>query len=900
YEDAGDVFVQKLDINGNLQWDTAGIPLCLAEDVQISLNIVNDNNGGAYIIWIDSRNPGGFDIYGTHVLSNGTIATGWEANGNPIASESGDQDQHTFWEDGSGGAILAWHDKRNANDENIYIQRIASDGSLLWNTTGVLLCNDPGIQETPKMTPDGTGNFIFTWRDKRSDIFGDIYAQRADINGNLIWSSEIEVYTGDGIQINPRITQASDNEAIIVWEDGRNEIAEDKKDIYIQKIDLDGNLVWNADGVPIAVAINNQINPRLVGDDNGGSWIIWGDGRNEVHPYADIYVQHVNSSGSVLLPTNGKEICIEAGYQFSPLIKKSGNEIFLVWGDNRTGSTGIYIQILDNSGNTLLEENGEIIFYGLCGDALNYQIFPNGSNQVIIWEDTRFTVIVNQMIDRAKQIYIQVLNNDGSINLLEDGQPITTMTGFNQETMDAYLYPDSNILGVVWEENKEGYKQIYAQAVDLAGNFLWSDSIGIRVGESIEEQKCPKISTINNCGTYEFYIGWEDFTDSYDTRINGQKIIDGVLQWGPGGKTIADRDGNDELCDIVDGFYIWRNNSWPDYYVYAKLVDENGNTAPGWEEDGKLICGAQGVQSNAKGLIVPQGLLIVWEDLRADSLYALDIYGQIVTEDGTTLWEDDGIPLVSLENDQSLSNFLYNDGIVLVWEDFRSGTNYDIYMQKFDENGNEIWQDNGVEVIVDNFNQQSPYLVSDGEDYMIFCENYESEGQSNLFAQMLDENGDLIPGWPEDGVVICDAIKNQKKPMAVTDSDYSYVIYEDTRSSGKTDIYNIYAQKVRFEPVDVDEDEIHHESYVLNQNYPNPFKSSTAISFNLNPSTLKKAKVKIYNIKGQQVRSINAESNKLFWNGKDNSGKSVANGIYLYRLEADDYKSKPRKMILLK
>ncbi|MCK4653690.1 MAG: hypothetical protein KAU01_04525, partial [Candidatus Cloacimonetes bacterium] len=401
----------------------------------------------------------------------------------------GDQDQHTFWEDGSGGAILAWHDKRNANDENIYIQRIASDGSLLWNTTGVLLCNDPGIQETPKMTPDGTGNFIFTWRDKRSDTNGDIYAQRADINGNLLWASEIEVYTGDGVQENPRITQSSDNGAIIAWEDGRNEIGE-ISDVYVQKVDIDGNLDWNADGVPIAVADNDQAQPRLIGDENGGAWITWEDGRTEDHPFGDIYVQHINSSGSVLLPTNGKEICTEVGFQFSPLIKRSGNEIFLTWGDNRTGSTGIYIQLLDNSGNTLLEENGEIIFYGLCGNALNYQIFPNGNNQVIVWEDTRNASI-------AIQIYFQVLNNDGSFELEEDGDSITTMTGFHHETMDADFYPDSNILGVVWEENKEGYKQIYAQAVDLTGNFLWSDSIGIRVGESTEEQKCPKISTIN-------------------------------------------------------------------------------------------------------------------------------------------------------------------------------------------------------------------------------------------------------------------------------------------------------------------------------------------------------------------------------------------------------------------
>jgi hypothetical protein len=96
YEEAGDVFAQKLDSNGNLLWQSSGVPLCTEEGLQISLNIINDAAGGAYVIWLDSRNAGGTAIYGSHVLSNGTIAAGWDANGNTIVNENGSQNQHTF------------------------------------------------------------------------------------------------------------------------------------------------------------------------------------------------------------------------------------------------------------------------------------------------------------------------------------------------------------------------------------------------------------------------------------------------------------------------------------------------------------------------------------------------------------------------------------------------------------------------------------------------------------------------------------------------------------------------------------------------------------------------------------------------------------------------------------
>ena len=892
-EDAGDVYAQKLDANGNLQWNTAGVPLCLADDIQITLNIIPDENGGAFIIWLDDRNNnGGSDIYGTRILSDGSIATGWVTNGNAIISESAVQSQHTFWEDGSGGGILAWHDERNANDKNIYIQRISSNGNLLWDPSGILLCNAANIQETPKMAPDGTGNFIFTWRDFRSDTGGDVYAQRVDINGNLLWTNEIVVYAGDGVQRNPRITEASDTGTIVVWEDGRNEIAQQKQDIYAQKISTGGSLLWGADGIPVSVAIYDQLNPRLIGDNSGGTWIIWEDGRIEDHPWGDIYVQHLNSSGTALLAANGNIVCDAEGYQFSPVIKTTDNDVFCMWGDDRTGSTGLYLQLLDFSGNIQLDPNGEIIFYGLCGDALNFQFLPNGDNQVIIWEDTRNATI-------AIQIYYQVLNGDGSFVLIEDGQPITTMTGFNQENMKAELYPGSDVLCAVWEENKEGFKQIYTQAVDLQGNFIWSDSVGIQVAPSTGQQETPQGSIIEDNSTFEYNIGWEDFTDAYDSCIQGQKIIDGQLQWGSQGVTIVDRTGNDELCDIVENFYIWQSVGYNNRNIFCKLVDENGMTAFNWDEDGLEVCVVDTFNAeNARGILVPEGLLIVWDDVRNGDL---DIYAQLVTYDGTILWEENGIPLVCVQNDQQFSNMIFDedDGLFMVWNDFRTGDFYDVYMQKYDETGTGVWQENGLEVVAKTSNQHSPYLTSNGEEFMVFWEDYDLIDQSNLKAQMIDANG--ILKWPVNGFNICDAIKNQNKPMAVTGSDgYCYVIWEDTRSSGKTDIYNIYAQKIQYELVDVQDDEIPTGNMVISYNYPNPFKNSTSISFNINPTLYKNVVLKIYNIKGQQVKSIKVESNNLTWNGKDNINKTVANGIYFYRLEADNFKSKPGKMILLK
>ena len=891
-EDAGDIYAQKLDSNGNLLWNSAGVPLCLFEDIQISLNIVNDANGGAYLIWLDLRNPGGLDIYGTHILAGGTIAAGWDANGNAIAAEGGEQNQHTFWEDGTGGAILAWHDTRDQDNEDIYMQRIASNGDLLWDTGGTLLVGAANEQERAKITPDGTGNFIFTWRDRRNDTLGDIYAQRVDLNGDFLWTNEVVVYADNYIQRNPRIKKASDNGAIITWEDGRNEISTDDKDIFIQKLDTNGNLQWGADGVQVVAADNDQINPRLNADNDGGCWVIWEDGRVENHPFGDIYAQHINSSGNPTLTTNGMMICDQPWFQFSPLVKFSNGDIFLVWGDKRTGSTGIYVQVVNDAGVIQLEDNGELVYYGLDGDALNYQMFPYGNQQVIVWEDTRYAGI-------AIQSYMQVMNSDGTIDLEENGNPLTNMTGFNQDKLDVHLEPGTSLVTAIWEENKTTMRKVYAQAVDMSAASIWNND-GLELSSIDYEQYNGQISYDD--GSY--YTGWTDYNLDFMNpiiKVSGQKVdASGNLLWGDEGVVIADMAGDDVLTDMVGRYYIWQNESWPDYNIYAKLVDEDGNTAPGWDNNGTLICGAAGNQKDAKGIMTPNGLLIVWQDERNIADMSLDVYGQLITEGGETQWMDDGIPLVSLEEDQVISNILYNNGLVTVWEDFRSGNVYDIYMQKYDENGVPAWATNGQEVVIKPTNQQGPYISTNGEEYMVFWHDFQSGMYSDLYAKMFDANGDVYDNWPVGGKLICNAIKNQLNPVAITEDNYTFVIWEDTRSSGKTDIYNIYAQKVEYDTVSVDEHEIPDQVNYLRQNYPNPFKTNTSISFNINATQYEDAKVKVYNIKGQQVRSIDVDTRQVSWDGKDASGKSVSSGIYFYKLEAKGLNSEPRKMLLIK
>ena len=176
------IYAQRVDANGNIQWTTDGVPICTAPEQQRRPKIVSDGSGGAIITWSDMRNDN-WDIYAQRVDSDGAIHAGWTTDGVPICTDSNLQLDPTIVSDGSNGAIITWKDERNDWKGDIYAQRIDASGLVQWTTDGVPICTASGTQMEQTITSDGSGGAIITWEDYRGN--GDIYAQRVFYDGSL-------------------------------------------------------------------------------------------------------------------------------------------------------------------------------------------------------------------------------------------------------------------------------------------------------------------------------------------------------------------------------------------------------------------------------------------------------------------------------------------------------------------------------------------------------------------------------------------------------------------------------------------------------------------------------------------------------------------------------------------
>ena len=272
-----DIFLQRVNAGGLIQWDLDGIGLCTAAGDQQQIQIISDGSDGAIVVWADGRNADS-DIYMQRVDADGVAL--WTAGGIPVGSEMGDQIGPRILPDGFGGAIITWQDGRGENYD-IYAQRIGADGSALWDAGGIVVCAAQADQIYPRLNSDGSGGAIITWMDGRAldDYDSEIYAQRIGGDGSIQWildgSKLIDEYVRDTAA---EVVPDGSGGAIVACYD---------YNITVQHVDSNGVCLWGIEGVTFSDIFKTGI-PVVAPDGNGGALIAW-NGYSYTNRYASSF-----------------------------------------------------------------------------------------------------------------------------------------------------------------------------------------------------------------------------------------------------------------------------------------------------------------------------------------------------------------------------------------------------------------------------------------------------------------------------------------------------------------------------------------------------------------------------------------------------------------------------------
>ncbi|TLY30809.1 MAG: T9SS type A sorting domain-containing protein [Ignavibacteria bacterium] len=294
------VYAQRLDPSGTVQWPAEGalISTSPATVQDFVVQIISDDSGGAIIAWVDQRGGTGsqyYDIYAQKINAAGAVQ--WALNGIPICTSPDGQYSPRLVGDGSRGAIIAWSDSRDGSSENIYAQHVGSNGQVLWAANGAAVSTGAGVRYFPEIVGDGAGGAVIAWSKRRLPTnYDDIFAQRISASGTVSWTTD-GVAISDTGSSSGEVTMVGDNAggAIIAFSDKRGN---GDLNIYAQRVDSSGGARWAKNGVPISSAPRNQWFAMSTSDHAGGAILSWQDNRNEnnggIH---HIYAQNVTRDG---------------------------------------------------------------------------------------------------------------------------------------------------------------------------------------------------------------------------------------------------------------------------------------------------------------------------------------------------------------------------------------------------------------------------------------------------------------------------------------------------------------------------------------------------------------------------------------------------------------------------
>jgi hypothetical protein len=177
--------------------------------------------------------------------------------------------------DGSNCLIFGYSLSVSYYDVDIRAQRVSNNGTVLWDTLSVPICSRKWGRSMPEMINDANGGAIMAWHDDRTpDDAGypvglyDIYAQRIDTSGNILWTTNgVAVSTANNGQVSPKIIPINGGGTILTWADYRNG---SNYDIYAQRLNANGTLTGVKTSAPMPDKLElyqnypNPFNPTTI------------------------------------------------------------------------------------------------------------------------------------------------------------------------------------------------------------------------------------------------------------------------------------------------------------------------------------------------------------------------------------------------------------------------------------------------------------------------------------------------------------------------------------------------------------------------------------------------------------------------------------------------------------
>ncbi|MBK7570841.1 MAG: T9SS type A sorting domain-containing protein [Bacteroidetes bacterium] len=461
--------------------------VCNATGSQRAVRAFSDGNGGTFSFWLDKRDGlVGSSIYGQHLDSLGNPQ--WASNGKFFTQAAGKEIWLMDAIQWQSGILLAWiQGGFGVGGDTLLCQYFDNAGTPQWSSA-TLVGNKQG-----SIIYVSTDNLDIFPNDNGATItFGLVQSggntyysfNNIDNTGNLVYPLNSKSYSGGGYYY--RTAPDHKNGFYVATATGGL-----GSHIFVGHFDEAGNSTISSP-VDISTVAGGRGGDqwKVVCDNDTNAYVVW-----DSNSPGDVYIAKINPDGN--LPWGGggaKPICTVPGYKANPEVIISNDTISVIWNDPRLGAANykVYMQKLDTAGNSLWTPDGILL-----SDLPSYNPYPKlvkvGTNVVatftvgskfraqqiapdssILWQQNGIAVNISNL--PFYDDYVLVPSLDGTVTAIwrenmenicasriRPNGTLTNITNIQQGLLSVYPNPATDELNIILPatKNNEGRLSVF-------------------------------------------------------------------------------------------------------------------------------------------------------------------------------------------------------------------------------------------------------------------------------------------------------------------------------------------------------------------------------------------------------------------------------------------------------
>jgi hypothetical protein len=381
------LMAQWIDAEGNLMWQW---PLNISGDdssTDIFSTAVRTDGGAVMVLWCAAGDTTRQIMHVSKVNVDATVSVGPNGGEFAIPTRIEYLDMHSC-EDGSGGALV-WMTKRGSSEKTrVWMQRVNSEGNPIWcsNGTGLIFSDARAFaMVAPSRISEQCDGLILGWSDLNpANQLRTVRAQKISMTGTALWSDSAVVVTTFKEQQYPaswiylsNVVSDKKGGALLIWSKNYRQ----DKDILrftdnrVSSVDVQGRLLWGADGVSIASEQNLLRDVELAPDSAGvlGTYFLQDDRAPRLRAF------RLEREDGRVAPFSGENVFsfTNSKGRTPKLVSLGQDRVGLAWQEyGWDGYTGLSYQILDENGQRLFPMAGKLL---RSKGSENHPLFPEFS-----------------------------------------------------------------------------------------------------------------------------------------------------------------------------------------------------------------------------------------------------------------------------------------------------------------------------------------------------------------------------------------------------------------------------------------------------------------------------------------------------------------------------------------